>query len=359
MMNRSTSLKSRPAEWSRGFTIVELLVTIGIIVALLGLLLVGLNAASAFAKRAKTSTLMHTIAQGLAQFKEDVGYYPPVLGVRGASTVASVPGEIGYARDLLMPPAIANPTVPTAAEMASVRNWWSITSLPDYLVGYDDRTRDGYGFVSASPLANSPGQMEMPINGIRHCGRDGVWGAALNPNPLAANAIGCYKQRNPGGGATGNPNSWTGLGVSGRQLGPYFELKDADFIGGIAGVDGQGEPIVLRAEETQDFDLLPKCFIDPWGRPIRYFRRGYNALDPASLNMNFNLGDVIALRPKTIPPGTEADGYADANNDTSTTRGLVSAEFALLSSGPDRLWDATTRVDATGWNADNVVETGP
>ncbi|MDA0802436.1 MAG: hypothetical protein O2819_01575 [Planctomycetota bacterium] len=344
----------------RAFTLLELLVTIGIIVALLGVLLVGLNRASAFSKVAKTQTLMHSLMSALSQFREDTGYYPPVLGVGTASgAVSSVAGTRGFARDLLAPPAIANANAPTAAEVASVNAWWSITSLPDYFLGYDTRQFDGYGFDIEQPVNGSPGAREIPPAGIRHSGRDGVWGGALNPKILAANAIGYYKQRNPGNGASGNPNTWDGQGVRGAVLGPYLELKDSDIIGGISGADAQGEPIVLRAEETPNFDALPKCFIDYWGRPIRFYRRGYNALDPASTSTDFHLSDVVALRPQSITPGTESDGYADTTGDTSSTRALVAAEFALLSTGPDRAWNALVRVDNAGTNADNIVETGP
>ncbi len=343
-----------------GFTLLELLVTVAIIVSLLGLLLVGLGKASEFAKVAKTKSLMQTLMSGLAQFKEDTGYYPPVLGVgAGGVSVASLPGERGFARDLLRPPTFSNASNPTQNEIDTVNGWWSVTSLPDYLLGYDTREFDGYGFDALNPSNNSPGSREIPPVGVRHPGRDGVWGAALNPRSMASGAIGFYRQRNPGNGAGGNPNAWNGDGVRGAVLGPYLNLKDADILGGIAGVDAQGEPVVLRAEETADFDLLPKCFIDYWGRPIRFYRRGYNALDPSSFSSDFNLGDVIALRPQSIAPGTEYDGYRDANNDSSSTRALVAAEFALMSTGPDRSWDASTRVDAAGRNADNIVEVGP
>lgn len=349
---------SRPT--ARGFTIVELLVTIAIIIALLGILLVALNTASEFAKEAKTRTLLQSISAALGRFREDTGYYPPVLGVASASgAVASPPGQFGYGRDLLQPPTVANPDSPTGAELTAVNGWWSVTSLPDYLLGYDTRAYDGYGFDIAQPLANSPGSREQPPVGIRHPGRDGVWGAALEPRSLASGAIGYYLQRNPGGGSGGNPNTWDTSGVRGKVLGPYLELKDADLVGGISGADAQGEPIVHRAEETPNFDALPKCFLDYWGRPIRYYRRGYNALEPGSVSTDFNLGDIVALRPQAVDAGADADGFADASGDTTTTRALLGGAFALVSTGPDRGWTPTVRVDAAGLNADNIVEVGP
>jgi hypothetical protein len=53
------------------------------------------------------------------------------------------------------------------------------------------------------------------------------------------------------------------------------------------------------------------------------------------------------------------DGIADGGGDASTSRALQSAEFALLSYGPDKSWDPGVRVDAQGFNKDNIVEAGP
>ena len=65
---------------ARAMTIVELLVVMAIILVLLSIVVVAVAAATKTAQGASTRALMGSIKQGLVRFKEDVGYYPPVLG---------------------------------------------------------------------------------------------------------------------------------------------------------------------------------------------------------------------------------------------------------------------------------------
>ena len=128
--------------------------------------------------------------------------------------------------------------------------------------------------------------------------------------------------------------------------------------------------------------------LDYWGQPIRYYRRGYvnltpNTPDQATDGTNFDLGDFFALRPtkgdqgEFIPDAQAKNDVLDDENadlptsttmngkDRSSTPRLRSAEFALLSSGPDKKMDRTRRIALSGpnkdvdINADNIVETGP
>ncbi len=63
-----------------GFTVVEMLVTLAMIIVLVGILVVALSQASGTAQKAQTRFLMNSMSAGLAQFKGDHGYLPPVLG---------------------------------------------------------------------------------------------------------------------------------------------------------------------------------------------------------------------------------------------------------------------------------------
>jgi len=334
------------------FTIIELLVTVAIIILLLGLLLVGLQQAARAAQVAQTKTLMSSINRALVSFKTDVGYYPPVLG-HGSGNGAQQAGQLGFCRDLLVPPT----------SNATIQPWNSFTSLPEFLLGYGSRTADGYGVVTRPPpgtvpQANDPmGWREDPRLGIRHPGRDGVWGAVATPN--AGTASGTFGARN-GFNLQGTPNPDDSKRFAGKPLGPYLELKDAVFLGGITDYNtSTGEPTIVRATEAPNFDALPKCIVDYWGRPIRYYRRPYTVPDCSTVATGFNCGDFFALRPQSFGQGTDVDGVADGSNDTSTSRELQSAEFALLSYGPDKSWDPTVRADAQGYNKDNIVEAGP
>lgn len=411
-----------------GFTLVELLVTIGIILLLLSTVLAALSFASRRAQRANTEFLLTSIKGGLARFKTDHGYYPPSLGVPSQLTASGVGDALGWSstqpstnlanigagRDLLVPPFIAGTNASTKAaewntpsERLGLQRWHSVTSLPEYLLGYGDRSADGYGSVADGSTV-MPGAREFPRLGIRSPGRDGVWGAVFSPITaseitaagLGASYAGATLNSNPNvlsglfanralavpprilqssgiNNQTGNNNSAclprTQINLEGSAFGPYIEIRDESVIGGINGWDlvndpaGNGswyEPRIVRASEVSNFDALPKVLLDYWGRPIRYYRRGYTQLDPSqeddrSNGMQFDLGDFFALRPRSIEPKGAADGVADFNGDTSTSRTLQSAEFALFSAGPDKRWNPLYRNDADHFNEDNIVETGP
>ena len=443
--------KLAPVIQRRAFTLVELLVVIGVIAMLVGLLIVGINAAQKRAQKMNTQFLLSSISQALSRFKSDHGYYPPVLGdpseltggqLGWPTTASATPKtQIGFARDLMAPPinpssGTTNTKVSqwTTQEATALQNWYSVTSLAEYLIGAGDRSADGYGIcgelpdpVPTDPLA---GQRELPRAGIRSPGMDGVWGAALQPimstdvaatSGAAANYTsatlgsttrkGLFFTRNLAlpsrvlissttASGAGNDTSRCILrsrpNLEGKIFGPYLELKDPSVIGGYKGriTDpkdparvGTIQSIVRVTDGDPDFDKYPKVILDYWGQPIRYYRRGYvnltpNTPDQATDGTKFDLGDFFALRPtqaiesEFIPDAQAAtDVLADANNDRSSTARLRSAEFALLSSGPDKKLERQRRIgiDITASpifnyqnpnndvdvNADNIVETGP
>ncbi|MBM4112525.1 MAG: type II secretion system protein, partial [Phycisphaerae bacterium] len=228
------------------FTLVELLVTIGIILVVLSTALAALSFASRRAQRANTEFLLTSIKNGLERFKVDHGYYPPSLGVPSQLTSAGVGDTLGWSsgwpstnlanigagRDLLIPPfntgaAGTGKTAHwnTVPKRAGLQRWHSVTSLPEYLLGYGDRSADGYGtVVDASTVL--PGAREKPRLGIRAPGRDGVWGAAITP--VTASEI---SGAGLGGNYTGatlnsNPNVLAGL-YSNRNLAPPPKILQA------------------------------------------------------------------------------------------------------------------------------------
>jgi prepilin-type N-terminal cleavage/methylation domain-containing protein len=455
----------------RGFTLIELLVVMGIIAVLASLLIVGVGAATRRAQRGNTAALLTSLSQAVSRFKTDNGYYPPVLGdpralaTGGAAlgwtsslTASTGPapgavgnflpaGSVGWMRDLLPPPMKIYSTGErnkvaqwTSVEAKALQRWNSVTSLAEYLIGPGDRAQDGYGVCGDMPesMPSDPkrGLREVPKEGIRAPGVDGVWGAALSPvlpadltgTPLASSytgarfGVGLFGSRNlapparslasqttpAATAAVGNDDAQCLLRVQanlkGKSLGPYLELKDPSTLGGIRGirsvgdVSGDGQPdfdydVVRATDGDPNFDAYPKCVIDFWGTPIRYYRRGYLNYTPSQPNKAndgtaFDLGDFFALRPSNTSEGDFLDA-AEASRealddenpdlpvdptmkgrDRSSTRRLRAAEFALLSYGPDRRADLTRRVNFSGpkaagakgrenVNEDNMVETGP
>jgi len=314
------------------FTLVEMLIVIGVIIILLSLLIVGLNLAAKTAQKAHTQSLMTSMAQALVRFKDDIGYYPPVLNAQRELIEGPVPGLNSY-RTL-------------------VQDWYSFTSPAEYLIGYDEGRYDGYGEGPNSPASAG----EMPPTGIRHPGPDGVWGAG--PNAI-------LQDRDPVPPASGG---------TAHVYGPYLELDNERLLGSLFEVQPGEYELRFPGEAGYDEDA-PKVIADYWGEPIYYYRRVYLA---GTLSQSYRpvvspgggapaqvptLSDVFCLRAYEILPGGAANGdLADESDDTTTTVRLESAEFALFSKGPDRVFDAQSRRDpgkADEPNRDNIVEVGP
>ncbi len=342
----------------RAFTIVELLTVVAVIVLLVGLLVVVLSSSAKAAQTASTRSLMGTLTNAITQFKADLGYLPPILGA--APSGGSLPGSAGYLRDLLIPQSSIGPALP---QQVPAQQYVSMTSLVEYLTGPGGRNEDGFGGVG-TPAANSAGSKELPAVGIRSPLKDGAWGAYVTPLN-STQPLGTFAQRNLP--LIAGANISTAPNVSGRSFGPYLELKEGTIFGAIVGTLPNGAPIVARPGDNNWDELSPKCIVDYWGQPIRYYRRGYFNGDPrltagrssggsGGAGMGWDLSDIFVLRPQSFVTGTEVDGLADGNNDTTSSRALQGADFALMSMGPDRSADFGRRVDEAGFNADNVVE---
>ena len=364
----------------RAFTIIELLTVVGIIVVLVGLLVVAVSSASKVAQAASTRSMMGAVSRALTQFKTDMGYLPPVLGF--PTTGASQTGSVGYLRDLVLPPYFPPPPPPllpptlTVPQVAQIQQYYSMTSMVEYLIGPGGKDEDGYGAVGTVSLWTDPAVKiaalkESPAAGIRSPLKDGVWGAYSNPNQMPG-PLGNFSRRNlPSLLSQGmNVNISTVANVSGRVLGPYLELKDGSLLGAIVGTDSvTGQPIVARAGDNNWNPTAPKVLLDYYGQPIRFYRKGYANGDPKRVGgkevggglgtgVGWDLSDIFVLRPQSFLPNTEIDGLADGNGDTTTSRSLQMADFALFSSGPDQRADFTVRRDVTLFNEDNIVEVG-
>ena len=352
----------------RAFTIIELLTVVGVIVVLAGLLVVAVSSASKAAQAASTRSMMGAVSRGLTQFKTDLGYLPPVLGSPG--TGASQTGSVGYLRDLVIPPILTGGSTPL--QVTQIQNYYSMTSMVEYLIGPGGKDEDGYGAIGTvsqwtDPAVKIAALKESPAAGIRSPQKDGVWGAYSNPN-AGTQSLGNFSRRNLPQGI--NANTSTVANVSGRMLGPYLELKDGSLLGAIVGTDSvTGQPIVARAGDNNWNPTAPKVLLDYYGQPMRFYRKGYANGDPKRIGgkqvggglgtgVGWDLSDIFVLRPQRFDPNTEIDGIADALGDTASSKSLQMADFALFSSGPDQRADFTVRRDAPLFNEDNIVEVG-
>ncbi|MCZ6611852.1 MAG: type II secretion system protein [Planctomycetota bacterium] len=337
----------------RGFTIVELLIVIAVIIVLLSIVIVAVNAATRTAQSASTLTLMNSMKQALVRFKADIGYYPPVLG--------RVADPVDRLRELFPPP---DPD-PPASYQDRIQNWWSSAAMAEYLLGYGNHEQDGYGIVPANEPIRDWDQ-ETPPLGIRHPGSDGVWGATQN-----GMMTGGLDDRMLHGTIHGSETAPFGID-QGKVYGHYLELKDERLIAGVMYPGGTLQTYFPgdAVPGGLSFEDLPKAIVDYWGQPIRYFRQVYRSGDIRSVYRSRDpnvptptLADVFVLRPFDLKPGSAIDSvFADDAGDTSITHALRTAEFALLSAGPDRALDESARrdpADKDERNKDNIVEIGP
>jgi type II secretory pathway pseudopilin PulG len=362
----------------RGFTIVELLIVIAVIIMLMGILIVAINAATRTAQGTNTRALMSSMKQALVRFKGDVGYLPPVLG-NTTETIIDDPVDHGL-RKLFDPRGGGNPpawgdgndilpewpTQPPQANDAyivNVQDWYSVTTLPEFLLGYGHHQQDGYGYIPDDLPGGGSFPDERPALGFRDPGHDGVWGATMN---------------NGDGGLASRMQGVSESVDTGKVYGPYLELRDEQAVAAVEWNSLQGEFDVFYPGDGNYNPHGPKVLLDYWGKPIRYYRKLYSPGDLRSPYRRMNrtppmlpeatLADVFLLRPYEVEPGAAIDSiWADAEGDTTITATLKSAEFALFSAGPDRAFDPTTRYDARDnnddgvdySNQDNIVELGP
>jgi type II secretory pathway pseudopilin PulG len=338
---------SRTTHHHCAFTIVEILVVVALVLILLSLVIVAVNSATRTAQATNTRALMNSMSQAMVQFREDVGYLPPVLY---------------HNRDLRWPDGSMHGPDPTLgytpAYFNAIQDWHSVTSLAEFLLGYGPESEDGHDGL-----------------GIRNPGPDGYWGASTVLQTGISGTPGTFEYR------TAYLNSAASESYrQGRVYGAYLQLRDDRLLGAIdpnAGPDEDGKYRVFFPGESGYDPAWPKVIVDYWGEPIRYYRRpyppggisrGYRIVRNGPLDLVPSLSHVIALRPWSfrdgedvdIRPATNGFTFADDEGDVSTSRALNAAEFAFYSSGPSRRFDQTVRVDRDGedLNIDNIVELG-
>lgn len=373
-----------PSRSLRGFTVLELLVVIAIVAVIAGLLLASLRGATDRSRAVKTRSIMRAVSIGLDAFKSDHGYHPVVLsgnssGRQGPAWRDVVPAPV---------PIVGNTPFPLPDYAVDMQRWYSITTIPEFLLGAGGREADGYGTTEID--INSSG--ERPALGIRSPGIDGAWGSTIFGSGLLEDrAFGLYED------PSANPSQMR-LRNPGRVYGPYLGLEGDIRLGKVlpantwpaapsseAQAEAVGQdPIRVIDENSQDW-LNPDAklvLLDPFDRPIEYFCNPYAPGDPSSVDqrksagvngatppippMRPSLADIIRLRPSAFGSESDFDGnisadvfnshVRDLRGDFSASIAARTASYALFSSGADGAYNPWLR--AHPLNSDNIVEFG-
>ncbi len=303
----------------RAFTLLELLVVVGVIGLLLAIVLATGNAVLRTSQAASTTRLLGAIGQGLEQFKADHGYYPPLLNENyengdwsGADrlVVANEPGDVQTPYN----PYYAGPILlgeETQQDPGDPR-CFNVYSLAIYLQGVGDLNGDLN--QNQGEIYDDPTTTEVEHNlddgvdgpGLRAPGADRSWGGARDRTD--------YRNGGPHRPAS-----------EGRVFGPYVAAASGRNLERIPDDD------TVNDDERQYAGLYR--FVDRWGNPIRYYRdwslRENNTRSMA--NVPFEIRDPKEA--KDFMDGAYAPDF-DASMER-IDRDLAGAPYVLLSVGQD------------------------
>ncbi|HVZ95193.1 MAG TPA: type II secretion system protein [Phycisphaerales bacterium] len=298
--------RSGPARRRAGFTLVELLVTVAVIGVLIGILLVALSKAYRSAKASSTTRLFQTVGSALEAFKNDLGYYPPLL--YDPDQPASVaPNALitsdGYMPNFRVPeayvgsgtgaPVTLDQLVADTATNPQPFRYGSEYSLVVYLMGIGDL--DASDDKDGTPPPPTPGIKDNRDDGadgpgIRNPGSDHSWGFAKDRTNQAAKM-----QKSP----------------TGRVYGPYLDIAS------------------LKSAARLDPQTGLYKLVDTWNNPIRYYK-GWATRDRT---------DPTKLSAKRVPvelrtrEALEAQILAGGEPDLTLETDVMRAPYMLLSAG--------------------------
>lgn len=289
----------------RGFTLIEILVVITIIVLLIGIASTAFIGAQRNAQRVATETRMNSIATAIDQFESELGFIPPLI-----LDDPSVPFT-----DPDWCTSVSSRT--DAATKLREERYHSVYSLPVYL--------EGVGGLSPSATRTDPDRHDgLAGPGFRDPGPDHAWG-----------------------GARMRTEELHRVASSGRTYGPYLDLSQGE---ALRQANGAGGDFPEDSSDSGSWDRM-SVIVDGWGAPIRYYRfwprRSLSSGDDSFLDAPAELVDPVALREARTDPMTFA---------LSQDPELARAKYVLLSAGPDSMFTtpgfATQGVGATGWVSD-------
>lgn len=289
-----------PAHTRRGagFTLMELLASLGVIFLLLGILIAGIYHVRGAAASAVDATTVNSLKMAVDQFKQELGMLPPLVkdwhsqgpldtaGTRPHPRVylPSDPDDLAFLRRL--PPG------------DEVDERFSVYSLPYYVLGVLGADADG---------VEGPGFAEV--------NRDGTFKVRKLSNP-------------PSGQSPWVP--------SGRRFEPFFDVGPS----AVVAIDAAAGKLELR---------------DRGGVPIRFYRWLPDAGDPPADINNYNdpndASQASGLRKFLNTPWMVGDPEA--------SEAVRSATYAIVAAGPDGLFgnEFELRTDDPHWISEQDMRT--
>ena len=305
-MRSSTFIPAR----RNGFTLVEVLVVISIIVVLAGILLVALGSATESAKRAKTTTSLASFRAACDSFALDHNFYPGVVpasaldGLRLTSTQNALLHLMGGYR-------VYNAQSP-AGDQAQYNS-----------------------FRDAAESESRPYQ-ELVLNDPA-TGLD--WYLLVVPTRMGEGPV-----------------------INGKPYSPYFAPRDSELVFNTTG----------SSDYTSGLNTLPN-FVDAWGTPVLYYRQerssgpmiapsanesGMFPLTGQNLYLNAErLGDLGYCQAQTPGPGSRLDTGPSGINEPikwltlllshpafydpdTPTYGTARSKYMVMSAGQDGVYMA-------------------
>ncbi len=285
------------------FTLVELLVVIGIIVVIMGMLLVMLVVAYKRGLHQRYLADISTISTALDAYKSDFGDYPRPSG-NSAGFAVLAEALVGPGPAALTPAAVSSMNIPTTVTGGSVAGQVLVdsTSAPTNIS------------IALAPTGTSSGSFWMSANAGYVDGNDGPG----------------WRMRANGGRVYGPylaPDKWHMADNSGR---PLCALLDPDGSPILYFAAAKPSPnIALPNGYAQDSHLTPAAhpefdMADNWMILSSTSSSAATSEDNARLMFQFMLGDL------------DGDGAITSNGTKGPETALATAPYILWCAGPDR-----------------------
>lgn len=284
----------------RGFTLVELLVSIVVVGVLLGLLITGLNAAGLFARRSADQQTLNSIATATTQFETTFDFVPPLV----YDGVEMGPGSA------LMRGAFSNAGPVYTAGPRRLVNVYKLgdASARSFLMGGSVNAGNPYADARYSKFSIPiylMGSMPADVDGVEGPGmvtpaRDGSWKGVGDAMTSGDQPFDPFME----GGRT-----------SARLSPNYFDPMEAAELGG------------STPSNMNNRDAL----VDRSGKAFRYYRWMHEDVvqEPGDLNIPAALVDPLILQ------ASLSDSTVDVTEGDAELRG---ATWALLGAGGDGLF---------------------